>query len=730
MIKKVLVSGHDLKFWRPLQNKLKATNLFEFREDEWKGHNEHNPEQTLQLIDWADIIIAEWTLGNSVFCANHKQPDQRLVTRFHLQERNTNFPQQLDYQKVDLVIFVGKHILDECVQKFKIPRDKVCVIGNFVDYQKYHLPKFAGNEFNLGMIGTAPARKRLDLAIDTLRYLLDKDQRYMLHIKGPAPQSYNWLWARTKERLYYEDVYERINSSSDLRYRVVFDPAGKDVEHWLQKINYLISPSDFESFHMAVAEGMSSGAIPIVWNWDGAASIYPIIELVSTPKQAADVIDILRISNSRLKLVKQSEQLIIENYDSKIITDKWVKVLLPSKLSCINLSLQSKKKVALVLVYCIGSWENFHRREMLEALAKNLADYADLLIIEPGSHYKTILHKGMCPQTELNSYAQLKPIQVADNIFKIRILQGHIPDSANPHPILKRAGSYHNAIQLATTHIFGNECKIIHWIYKPNQRSLLPQSQPYIYEVYDEYTMNFSTGVIEKDMAQMEPGVLSDATHVFFTSEPLAERKKMHCRSYSTVGNGVFFQVFDTYRVNVLPVKNLRKSVGYLGNLSDFFDWSLMVKVCERMPEIDFFFHGQVEHHRLQKVKAYVEKLQALPNTYFSGCVSRPVGAASINRYDALIIPFVVNEAMHAVNPLKLWEYFATGLPVVSSPMDAIKIPEPYLRIADTVEKWIYALKISVMEADEVAKNDRISLAKEHSWDALTKSHAHIVQKL
>ncbi|MGI0500986.1 glycosyltransferase family 4 protein [Limnospira platensis CENA597] len=729
MIKKVLVSGHDLKFWHPLQQELEATGLFEFKEDKWRGHNEHNPAQTLELIEWADIIVAEWTLGNAVFCANHKKPHQRLVTRLHLQERNTDFPSQLNYEKVDLIVFVGCHILDECVQKFKMPREKVCVIGNFVDYQKYHLPKFGGNEFNVGMIGTVPARKRLDLAIDTLRYLVDKDQRYMLHIKGASPPSYNWLWARTKERQYYEDLYEKINSSN-LRYNVVFDPANNDVEHWLKKIGYLISPSDFESFHMAVAEGISSGSVPVVWNWDGATSIYPILELVNTPKQAADFINILRTSNTRLKLVKQSEELIKEKYDAQIIKDKWIDALLTSNHPSVNSLMDEKQKKIVLVVYSIYTWETFHRREMLEALGRNLSDYADLLIIEPGSHYQTILNKGLCSETELNIYAQLKPIQVADNIFKIRILQGYIPNNAKLHPALKAAGSYENAIQVATKHIFGDKRKIIHWIYKPNQRPWVPKSQAYIYEVYDEYTMNFSTGGIEKEMAELEPKVLTDATHIFFTSEPLAERKKMHCHSYSIVGNGVAFEIFNNYRVDVLTQPNLRHSVGYLGNLSDFFDWPLMLNICEKMPEIDFFFHGQVEYHRLEKVKTYVEKLQDLPNTYFSGRISRPVGATSINRYDALIIPFVINEAMHAVNPLKLWEYFATGKPVVSSPMDAVKIPEPYLRVADTVEKWIDALKISIIEVDEKAQSGRLNLAKANSWDRLTKIHADVLKKL
>lgn len=729
MMKKVLVSGHDLKFWRPLQKKLEATNLFEFREDEWKGHNEHNPEQTLQLIDWADIIIAEWTLGNAVFCANHKKPHQKLVTRFHAQEIRTEYPLHLDKSKIDFFVFVGPHLLEQAIIKFDIPREKTRLIYNFVDFDKYNLSKLGGELFNLGMIGIVPAQKGLDKALNILEELLAYDNKYMLHIKGASPSSYSWVWSRVKERNYYENTYERINSTN-LRYKVIFDPPGNDVEQWLRKIGFILSLSESESFHMALAEGISSLAIPIPWKREGVETIFSPFQTFDSPKNIAKFIYLMQKSTALDCIKCQARNFVKSNFDeSKNITE-WIEILSCQELDLHSYkNLQSPKKFVLVF-YSIGNWETFHRREMLEALAKNLADYADLLIIEPGSHYKTILDKGMCPESELNSYAQLKPIQVADNIFKIRILQGHIPDSANPHPTLKRAGSYNNAIQVATTHIFGNECKIIHWIYKPNQRSLLPQSQPYIYEVYDEYTMNFSTGVIEKDMAEMEPGVLSDATHVFFTSEPLAKRKKFYCRSWSIVGNGVDLDVFNKYQVDALTQPNLRYSAGYLGNLSDFFDWPLMLQICEKMPEIDFFFHGQVEHHRLENVKVYVEKLQALPNTYFSGRVSRPIGAAAINRYDVLIIPFVINDAMHAVNPLKLWEYFATGKPVVSSPMDAVKIPEPYLRVADTVEKWIDALKISVVEVDEVARKGRLTLAKENSWDILTKSHADVLKKI
>ena len=728
VIKKVLVSGHDLKFWRPLQAHLEATGQFEFREDEWRGHNEHDPQQTLAGIKWADIIIAEWTLGNVVFCAQHKKPHQRLITRLHAQERRTDFPSQLDYSKIDLMIFVGAHIQEECIHKFNMPRHKNCVIGNFVDQKKFDLPKFGGSEFNLGILGISPAIKRFDLALDTLERLLEVDERYTLNVKGQTPSSYGWLWARTKERDYYEQVYERINSNERLRYKVIFDPPGNDVHRWFQKIGYILSPSDSESFHMALAEGMSSGAVPVVWQRDGVDSIYPFLELFDEAERAAKFIDKLRTSDSRPRLSTQCKKFIKENYDASVIRDKWLEAINPTSQSLSPQVLTRKTKKAVLLVYSIDKWETFHRKEMLEALAKHICEDYDMLIIEPGNHYGSLLEKGMCSEEELDNYAQLKPTRVGENIYKIRILQGSIPPKANAHPKLKSAGSHQNALQVAAKEIFGHDRKMVHWIYKPNHRPYVPEGQTFIYEVYDEYTMDFSTGNPIKEMVDMEPSVLASANHVFFTSEPLAERKKQHCRSWSVVGNGVAFEVFDSYRVEATDDPALRHSVGYLGNLSDFFDWQLMADIAEALPEIDFFFHGQVEHHRLENVKSQVQRLMSLPNTYFSGRVTRQVGAAAINRYDVLIIPFVVNDAMHAVNPLKLWEYLATGRKVIMTPMNAIKQEINGLEVTSSKAEWISLIKSTIISKDDGCQK-RIAAAKRNSWSEIEIEHAAVLVK-
>lgn len=725
---RVLVNGHDQKFWRPIQQQLEKTGLYEFKEDFWPGHNQHNEEESRKLLSWADVILSEWALGNAVFYSKNKLPHQKLVVRFHAQELRTEYPANIDYAAVSTVIFVGPHVMREAIEKFGIPQEKARLVYNFVDCNRFDLKKMGGEEFNLGMIGIVPENKRIDRALDLLEALLSYDERYMLHIKGPQPFSYPWLWARTKEREYYQAIYNRINSSDLLRYKVVFDPAGNDIENWLTKIGFILSPSNAESFHMALAEGMASGCIPVTWARNGVDEIFEPNLLFDDVAATAKFVNMTRMSATRAALSAQSKNYIRQSFDTAKTVNHWHRLLSGETQTSPTIATPARFS-AVIVVWAIDAWRTFHRKEMLEALSCNLGRDVALLVIEPGTHYKTLLDRGLCPEEELRAFAGLRPVQVAESIFRMRILTSGFPEGINVSPrLLALRNNYSAAAQLAVREIFGAAPSLMHWIYKPDQIKWIGENQRLIYEVYDEYTMDFATGAIHPDVARLEPEVLQKADHVFFTSNPLADRKKAHCRSFDLVENGVDENAFLRFRIEADGAVG-RQSVGYLGNLSDFFDWQTMRSVCESMPNVDFFFHGQVERNRLQSVINDVDYLMALPNTFFSGRVSRPAGAAAINRYDALIIPFVVNDAMHAVNPLKLWEYFATGRPVVSSPMEAISVDETLIRFARTPDEWRHEIQAALTQPTERSVKRELA-AKEHSWSRMTAAHAEVVKKL
>ncbi|WP_404416392.1 hypothetical protein LG277_03335 [Vreelandella aquamarina] len=272
---RVLVAGHDLKFFNLLQKKLEATGQFEFLTDQWQGHNKHDEAKSRALLEQADVIFCEWCLGNLKWYSHNKRPHQRLVARFHLQERELPYVAEANWDNIDHISYVSEFIRREGQKAFGFPFEKTSVIPNLLDESKFTPKKKTGDaRYTLGIIGVAPARKRLDRAVDLLEALLEEDDRYCLRVKGKHPLDYGWLLKREDELAYYRNVFERINSNPRLRHKVIFDPPGDDVNDWFTMVGFILSPSDFESFHMAIGEGRLTGATPIIWDWDGAAEIW------------------------------------------------------------------------------------------------------------------------------------------------------------------------------------------------------------------------------------------------------------------------------------------------------------------------------------------------------------------------------------------------------------------------------------------------------------------------
>lgn len=270
----VLVAGHDLKFAGEIISELQTAG-HNVIIDKWAGHSQHDAEQSLLMLEDADVIFCEWSLGNLAWYSSNKLPGQRLVSRFHSQELFTNYPNQVDFSKVDQIIFVGEFIRRVAIGKFGIPEHLTIVIPNTVNLDALDLPKTIGAQFNIGLVGIVPEQKGLDVALDLLANLRETDERFKLFIKGRLPEEYPWMVNRPKEMSFYEAQYERINSDPRLQGAVTFDEHGNDMPDWYRKIGIALSVSSFESFHFTIADGAASGAIPVSLAWPGSELVYP-----------------------------------------------------------------------------------------------------------------------------------------------------------------------------------------------------------------------------------------------------------------------------------------------------------------------------------------------------------------------------------------------------------------------------------------------------------------------
>lgn len=315
---KIIVAGHDLKFAGSLISELQRRG-FEILTDKWESHTKHDEEHSLAMLAQADAVFCEWGLGNAVWYSNHVEPHQKLVVRVHSQELFRPYLKQIATSCVDKYIFVGELIRSAAVTSHGVPRAKTVVIPNPVDTDALALPKVKEAEFAIGFVGIVPRSKRLDRALDVLEELQKTDSRFHIRIKGKTPEDYPWMVNRPDEMDFYRAQYKRIEDMNQKNPgSVIFDGYGADMAEWYRNVGFVISTSDFESFHLTLADGAASGATPGSIAWPGADLIYPADWLAATPKEMADLLVDRRSSQRR------DRSYAVEHFDHAAVLDQIV----------------------------------------------------------------------------------------------------------------------------------------------------------------------------------------------------------------------------------------------------------------------------------------------------------------------------------------------------------------------------------------------------------------------
>ena len=313
---KVLIASHDNKFFSRIIAQLESDTNLEIKFDHWPTTLRHDAKRSKELLNWADVILCEWAVGAAVYYSQNKLSHQRLLVRLHRFEITTNQPSLIKFDNVDKVIVVSDFIKNYCIENYSWAAPKISVIPQYADISLFDRPKVTMHEYSLGVLGIVPSLKRLDRALDLIEYLRLLDPRYVLYIKTKHPWDIHFVWAKEEEKQYFIEQYKRIEKSPSLQLGVIFDDYGSDVAAWFRKIGWMLSTSDIEGCHTAVAEGMASGAKPVIFNWPGASGVYRDVDIFDEPKKAAEYI--YKNSNYSQEDMQKIKQYAKENFDLDI----------------------------------------------------------------------------------------------------------------------------------------------------------------------------------------------------------------------------------------------------------------------------------------------------------------------------------------------------------------------------------------------------------------------------
>jgi glycosyltransferase involved in cell wall biosynthesis len=290
--KTAAIASHEFKFLTAVRDYLEQDPSIELVIDTWSGQRNHREGHSRSVARKADVIFCEWCCGNAVWYSKHKKAGQKLIIRLHRFEYFTEFPKQVNIDKVDAVIVVSDFFKALLMRHLGWPAKKIIVEPQYVNAAYFDRPKQPGSEKTLGFVGiVAFNHKRFDRAVDVLERVLARDPDFKLRVRSRMPWEFPWAWEADPQAQYnYQTLFERIRTTPALRDAVIFDQPGADMGEWYRNVGFMLSTSETEGCHTSIAEGMASGAIPVLINWEGADLVYPADYVHGDTDEMADYI--------------------------------------------------------------------------------------------------------------------------------------------------------------------------------------------------------------------------------------------------------------------------------------------------------------------------------------------------------------------------------------------------------------------------------------------------------
>lgn len=261
------------------------------------------------------------------------------------------------------------------------------------------------------------------------------------------------------------------------------------------------------------------------------------------------------------------------------------------------------------------------------------------------------------------------------------------------------------------------------WTYNPLTTEFLDITR-FSYRVYhcvDE--IKAQPGMPVELLGEVEKQLVRNVDIVFTTSPMLTETRRNWNNNTHYLPNVADYRHFSKAQqeqTKVPPDLSVisRPIIGFIGAISSYkVDFQLLRRIAEVHPEWSIVLIGEVGEG-----DPWTEStlLEGLDNLYLLGPKSYQTLPAYLKGFDVAMLPNSINAYTDAMFPMKLFEYLASGVPVVSVNLKAIQEFADVITIAGSPEKFIASIE-DVLAGNVPSLKQRLDVAAQHTYEVRTK---------
>jgi glycosyltransferase involved in cell wall biosynthesis len=247
-----------------------------------------------------------------------------------------------------------------------------------------------------------------------------------------------------------------------------------------------------------------------------------------------------------------------------------------------------------------------------------------------------------------------------------------------------------------------------------------------IYNRSDKHSL-FKEGntTVIKDL---EEDLLASADVTLYANKALLAEEQMLTKGRAIhLDHGVDSTLFDYSAVLKAPADLAgipKPIIGFFGNLRSYVvDFSLLAHIAQDIPEAQIVLIGDVQDS--------VAELKGLKNIHLLGKKLYSEIPSYGAFFDVAVVPYLNNDWVRYCNPIKLKEYLALGLMIVSSDYPAAHNYADRIRIAANGDEMVNDIRQCL--ANPIGPQDRQRLRAsvvDQTWDERTQRLADYVDNL